>query len=269
MGTWESSAADEHRTRQDVVAVCRLMHEKNLIVATDGNVTARLGPDRVLATPSGMHKGLIKSEHLIVTDMQGRTLAGRGSPTSEMALHLAVYEARPDVRAVIHAHPPTATAFSIAGVPLDQCVIPEVVFTLGSIPTTEYATPTSAEGAAVVRRYIAKCDALILARHGTVTVGEDVLRAYYKLEKVEHSAQVTLTARQLGQVQVLPPEEVERLMGVREQFGLTGRVYPCQADGTCIVPGAGSESAETPSDEQALDRVADAVVKEIKRQAPE
>jgi L-fuculose-phosphate aldolase len=262
MTIWESSRADEQRVRQDVVAVCHLMHEKNLIVATDGNVTVRLGPDRVLATPSGMHKGLIKSEHLIITDMRGQKVAGRGSPTSEMALHLAVYELRPDVRSVIHAHPPLATAFSIAGVSLDQCVIPEVVFTLGSIPTTEYAMPASPEGAEVIRRYITKCDALILARHGTVTVGENVMRAYYKLEKVEHAAQVTLTARLLGQVQTLPPEEVQKLMGVREQLGLSGLVYPCRTDGTCVVPGA----SETTTNAPLLDRIAEQVVQEIKRQ---
>ena len=281
--SWSGSydAAALHRIRQDVVRVCHLMHEKDLIAATDGNVSVRLGPDRVLATPSGVHKGLISSEHLIITDMQGRKVAGRGKPTSEMALHLAVYEVRPDVRAVIHAHPPIATGFSIAGVPLDQCVIPEVVFTLGSIPTTEYAMPASPEGAAVIRRYITKCDALILERHGTVTVGEDVLHAYYKLEKLEHAAQVTLIARQLGQVQTLPPEEVEKLMKLREQFGLSGPVYPCRVDGTCIVPGQTARRAadlrsacgDPPyiegKDDAMLDRVADAVVAEVKRQRAE
>ena len=271
MGTWESSAASDHRARQQVVAVCRLMHQKNLIAATDGNVSVRLGPGRVLATPSGIHKGLIKPENLIVTDMQGRVLAGRGTPTSEMALHLAVYEVRPDVNAVIHAHPPVATAFSIAGIALDQCVIPEVVFTLGSIPTTEYATPTTPETADAVRRMVRKCDALLLDRHGTVTVGDDVMRAYYKLEKVEHAAHVTLTARQLGQVRTLPPEEVEKLMGIRERFGLSGQVYPCRTDGTCIVPGkkAGADPCACGCDEALLDRIAGEVVKKIKRHEAE
>jgi len=227
----EGSSAEESRARQDVLTVCRLMHEKNFIAATDGNVSVRLDDDRVLATPAGVHKGLMKAEDLIVTDRQGRTLEGRGSPTSEMPLHLAVYEVRPDVRAVIHAHPPVATAFSIAGVPLDQCVIPEVVFIFGSIPTTEYATPSTPEGAAVIRRYIPKCDALILARHGTVTVGEDVMQAYCKLETLEHAARITLAARQLGRVQTLPPEEVEKLVQARKRSGLPGRVYPCRADG--------------------------------------
>jgi L-fuculose-phosphate aldolase len=255
MAEWSNTAAGEHKTRQDVVRVCHLMHEKDLIAATDGNVSVRLGPDRVLATPS---------------DMQGRKLAGRGKPTSEMALHLAVYEVRPGVRAVIHAHPPIATAFSIAGVPLVQCVIPEVVFTLGSIPTTEYASPSSPEGAEVIRRYITKCDALILQRHGAVTVGEDVLHAYYKLEKLEHAAQVTLIARQLGQVQTLPPEEVEKLMKLREQFGLSGPVYPCRVDGTCIVPGQRAQAGdEKDKDDAMLDRVADAVVAEIRRRRAE
>jgi len=275
MGKWTGSTswtspADDHRARQDVVTVCHLMHQKNLIAATDGNVSVRLGPDRILSTPSGLHKGLIKPEHLIVTDMQGRTLAGRGQPTSEMPLHLAVYEVRADVRAVIHAHPPIATAFSIAGVPLDQCIIPEVVFTLGSIPTTEYATPSTPEGADVIRRYIGTCDALILSHHGAVTVAEDVLHAYYKLEKLEHAAQVTLAARQLGPVRTLSADEVQKLMALREQFGLKGQVYPCRTDGTCVVPastsetGAGAEAAPN-AEASVVDRVADAVVEELKR----
>ena len=231
METRDRPPVDEPRARDDVVTVCRLMHERGLIAASDGNVSVRLGRDRVLVTPSGVHKGLITSADLVVIDMQGRTLEGRGRPTSETPLHLAVYEVRPDVGAVVHAHPPIATAFSIAGVPLDACVIPEVVVTLGAIPTTEYATPSTPEGAAVIRRYIPKCDALILARHGTVTVGKDVLAAYYKLEKVEHAAQVVLAARQLGRVQTLSPKEVERLKGLREQFGLSGPVYPCRSDG--------------------------------------
>jgi L-fuculose-phosphate aldolase len=149
-----------------------------------------------------------------------------------MPLHLAVYETRPDVRAVIHAHPPIATAFSIAGVPLDECVIPEVVVSLGAIPTTEYASPSSPEGAEVIRRHIGECDALILARHGAVTVAEDVMRAYYKIEKLEYTAQVVLAARQLGRVQTLSPDEVKKLMALRERFGLTGKVAPCRQAGT-------------------------------------
>ena len=116
----------------------------------------------------------------------------------------------------------------IAGVPLDECVIPEVVVSLGAIPTTEYASPSSPEGAEVVRRTIHECDALILARHGAVTVGEDVMRAYYKLEKLEYAAQVVLAARQLGKVQTLPPDEVKKLMELRKRFGLTGKVSPCR-----------------------------------------
>lgn len=229
MANKEHAATDETGARRDVVTVCHLMHQKGLISATDGNVSVRLGPDRLLTTPSGVHKGLIEAEQLIVTDMQGRVVAGDGRPTSEMPLHLAVYETRADVRAVIHAHPPIATAFSIAGVPLDECVIPEVVVALGAILTTEYASPSSPEGAEVVRRTIHECDALILARHGTVTVGEDVMRAYYKLEKVEYAAQVVLAARQLGTVQTLPRDEVAKLMELRKRFGLAGKVAPCRA----------------------------------------
>ena len=214
----------ERQLRLDLVAVGRLLYEKNLIVAADGNVSIRLPRGRLLSTPSGANKGLLRPSALIITDLHGKKISGPGKPTSELRLHLAIYEERPDVGAVVHAHPPVATAFTVAGVSLADCVIPEVVFTLGSIPTSEYATPASAQGPVVIKKLIHNYDAVILDRHGAVTCGPDVWDAFKKMEKVEHAALVNWYARQLGAVKTLPPAEVEKLMAIHDEMGLPGRM---------------------------------------------
>jgi L-fuculose-phosphate aldolase len=176
-------------------------------------------------------------------------------------MHLEVYGQRPDVGAVIHAHPPLATAFTVAGISLAQCVIPEVVLTMGTIPTTEYATPSTEAGREAVRELIRKHDALVLDRHGALTVGPDLISAYRKLEKVEHCAQVTLAARQLGNVRTLPPEEVRRLEAMRAELGLGKSVQACSNCGTC-----GKGITEEPVSVPEVDeRVVDAVVEEVLR----
>jgi len=225
-------ARSESELRGDIIQVCRLMHQNKLVAATDGNVSVRLPDGRLLFTPSGVSKGIVREDQLSVTDMRGRSIAG-GEPSSEIRMHLAVYEERPDVRAVVHAHPPIATAFTVAGVSLAPCVLPEVVFHLGTIPTSAYATPASEQGPGVVRELIRGCDAILLDRHGTLTVAEDVFKAYFKLEKVENYAQVMLLARQLGRVRLLPRAEVDRLMETRRQLGITGKVTMCRGCSAC------------------------------------
>jgi len=211
----------EAALREEVVRVCRLMWENGLVSASDGNVSVRLGKDRLLTTPSGVSKGFLAACDAVLIDMEGQPVgpaAGRGKPpkpSSEILLHLEVYRQRPDVEAVVHAHPPLAIAFTIAGVALTQCVLPEVIVNLGSIPTTAYATPSSPEGPMVIRELIRSHDALIVDRHGSVTVGKSLFDAYMKLEKIEHLAQVTLAARQLGRVAELPPAEVRKLVASR------------------------------------------------------
>ena len=222
---------DEHR--QDMVRICRLMYQNKFVAATDGNVSIKIADDRLLFTPSGVSKALVAEDQLIVTDMAGTKVSGKGEASSEIRMHLAVYQERPDVAAVVHAHPPIATAFTVAGVSLAPCVLPEVVFHLGTIPTSAYATPASPQGPEVVRELVRGCDAILLDRHGTLTVGEDVFKAYFKLEKVENYAQVMLIARQLGTVRTLPKDEVDRLMETRRQLGISGRVTMCRGCRIC------------------------------------
>ncbi len=209
----------ERQLRLDMVAVCQVLYDKNLTIATDGNVSIRLPRGRILATPSGVSKGFIKPTDLIITDLKGKKISGGpGKPTSELRLHLAVYEERPDVFAVIHAHPPVATALTIAGFPLADGVIPEVIATLGSIPTSDYATPASEQGPLVIKKLIHDHNAVILDRHGAVTCGNDVWDALRRMEKVEHAALINFYARQLGKVKTLPVAEVRKLMDRHNEF---------------------------------------------------
>ncbi len=211
----------EQKLRQRLARICRMLHQKNLIAAMDGNISVKFG-DGLLTTPSGVNKGFLEEDQLILVDWSGRVVQGDGQPTSELAMHLAVYRLRPEVEAVVHAHPPLATAFSIAGISLEDFVLPEVVMTLGVIPTASYATPTTEEVPAAIADLIRNHDALILERHGAITVGQDLMEAYNKMEKLEHCALIIFASLQLGKVQCLPPREVEKLMRLK----LIKRIQP-------------------------------------------
>jgi len=259
----------EGALREEVVRVCRLMWEKGFVSASDGNVSVRLGKDRLLTTPSGVSKGFLAPPDVVLIDMAGNPAkseaggAKQCKPSSEILLHLEVYHQRPDVEAVVHAHPPLAIAFTIAGISLTQCVLPEVVVNLGCVPTTGYATPSSPEGPQAIRELIRNHDALIIDRHGSVTVGKTLFDAYMKLEKVEHLAHVTLAARQLGRVSELPQEEVRKLVASRRTaLGLPAEYQGpgCVNCGACgrLAQGSSTRNAGI-SEEELVRRVTTAV----------
>jgi L-fuculose-phosphate aldolase len=208
---------DEEQLRQEMVRVCQMLHRKNYLAATDGNVSVRLG-DRLLITPSGINKGLMEAEQVITVDLKGRVLRGEGRPSSEIRMHLLAYELRPDVRAVVHAHLPYATACTLAGISLLEPILPEVVITLGGIPTAPYATPGTAEVPEAIRDFLREFDAILLSRHGAMTVGREVMDAYNKMEKLEHTARVVLAARLQGQLPPLPAAEVEKLRRLGKEY---------------------------------------------------
>lgn len=237
--------------RKAMCEVGRRLYARNLVAATDGNLSVRLGGDRYLCTPSGVSKGFMKPNDLIVAAADGTKLSGEGKVTSEFFTHLAAYEERDDINAVVHAHPPKAIGFTLAGVSLAECVLPEVVYAIGGIPTTEYATPASKEGAQVIRDYIGECDALMLDRHGALTVGIDILDAYYKMEKIEHAVESLLTAHLLGNVEMLSPAQVRKLYDVGEGYGIQGRRFKCTTCG-CTLNGGESAALEEPELDQAV-----------------
>lgn len=248
----------EFIVRKEMVEIGRRMYEKDLVAASDGNLSVRLDPDTILITPTGSCLGFLKPSDMVIIDMEGKARSKGLKPTSEYRLHIEVYRQRMDVAAVVHGHPPICTAFSVAGEQLNLCVLPEVVFTLGAIPTIPYGTPTTDEPPRVIREYIGHCDAMILDRHGTLTVAEDLTKAYYKLEKIEHTAKVILTARMLGNVQVLDQNQVDRLMQVRSEAGLRGKIIHC-------VYAASSPGNQSSQDEDKLVKtITDEVLKTIR-----
>ncbi|MBM3328042.1 MAG: class II aldolase/adducin family protein [Calditrichaeota bacterium] len=207
----------ESSARREVIAVGKRMYEKNFVVATDGNLSVRLGRGRFLVTRSGICKGDLTDRDLVICDEFGNTIRG-GRVSSEVLLHLAAYRLRPDVLAAIHAHPPYAVAFTLAGESLADALLPEVVMSLGSIPTTLFAAPASPEGADVIKEAIGKHDAVILDRHGSLTVGTTLWEAYHKLERLEFAARVTHSARLLGPVRPLSPQEMAQVQSSLERY---------------------------------------------------
>ena len=216
----------ESELRALICEVGRRMYAKNLVSATDGNISVALGEGRYLISPSGVSKGFMQPREIIIADGAGQKVAGEGKVSSEFFTHLAAYEERPEIRAVVHAHPPKAVGCTLAGFSLTDYLLPEVVFAVGGIPVTAYATPGTVEGAGVIRELIRECDAVLLDRHGAVTVGLDLLDAYYKMEKVEHAAESILTAQALGSPKTLSDAQFERILEARKAYGATGKVYP-------------------------------------------
>ena len=220
----------EEQLRADIVEVGRRLHSRAYVASNDGNISVRLSDDRLLTTPKGVSKGFMTPDMIVTTDLQGRKVAGDRDPSSELLMHLAVYQNRPEVMAVVHAHPPAATGFAVAGIPLDRAVLAEVVTTLGSIPIAEYGTPSTPELADAVRKYIRAHDGLLLANHGALTIADELFAAYYKMETIEHFARISLVARLLGGERMLSREEVNRLQDLRGMYGIASPAPIC-ADG--------------------------------------
>jgi L-fuculose-phosphate aldolase len=213
----------EREHRDGIVHVGRLVFEKGWVAANDGNITIRLDEERILATPTGMCKGMLQPDDLIVLDRQGRKISGRRERTTEINMHLTIFDLRPDVRAIVHAHPPVATGFATAGRSLDLALLPEVVISFGCIPLASYGLPGTPEITEPMLPLIPKHNALLMANHGAVCYGEDVFEAYFRMETVEHSARIQLVAELLGGPNVLPRAEVNKLLESRGRYGVKAR----------------------------------------------
>ncbi len=213
----------EREYREDMVRVCRLIYEKGWAAMNDGNVSIRLDEDRILCTPTAVSKGMVTADDLIACDLAGNKIDGQRDRTSEIAMHLTIYSMRPDVRAVVHAHPPVATGFATAGRALDKALLPEVVIQLGAVPLAAYGlpgTPALSEG---MVPFIPHYDAVLLENHGCTSYGRDVWEAFFRMEMVEHFARITFVAEMLGGARPLPREEVEKLFAARARYNVTSR----------------------------------------------
>jgi L-fuculose-phosphate aldolase len=218
----------EQQLRADIVEVGRRLYARGYTASNDGNISVRLDAGRLLMTPKSVCKGFMTPEMMCITDLEGKKLAGERDPSSEMQMHLEVYRQRPDANAVVHAHPPTATGFAVAGIPLDRAVLAEVVTTLGSVPIAEYATPSTRELPEAVRKYVKAHDGMLLANHGALALGADLFGAYYKMETIEHFAKISLVARLLGGERLLSRQEVDRLQELRGMYGIASPAPICE-----------------------------------------
>ncbi len=230
----------EFESRRDIVEIGRRLWQRGYVASNDGNISVRLDADRILVTPSGLSKGFLAPTDLVVVSPDGRKLSGEREATSELPLHLSVYSRRRDVGGIVHAHPPVATGYAVARVPLAQCILPEVVLTLGSVPTADYATPSTSAVAESIARYVDDYSAILLANHGALALGRTLDEAYFRMETIEHFATIALTARQLGGASPLTPAEIEDLAAIREKLGVRVPEDSCLSCGAC----AGSDSCD-------------------------
>lgn len=208
--------------KEQICEVGRRMYQRSMVAANDGNISVRISEHEILCTPTGVSKGFMTPEFICTMDENGKVLEANGDfrPSSEMKMHLKVYERRPDVRAVVHAHPIFATTFAVAGIPLDQVIMPEAVVNLGAVPIAPYATPSTQEVPASIEPFLADHQAILLANHGALTWGRDLMSAYFKLESLEFYAELLYRTRQIGGARELNEEQMEKLYEVKKKLGL-------------------------------------------------
>ncbi len=211
--------------RREIVAVCRRLYEQGLIAGPDGNVSVRLAPDRILVTPAGMSKVDVREHDLVELDLDGKRIRGARRASSEVAMHLRAYRRRPDVGAVVHAHPPVATGFAVAGESFASCILPEMIFQVGWVPLIPYATPGTEDLADRFDPYLEHHDAFLMANHGATTLGATLVSAHQRMESLEHTARILLTARLLGRVNTLGAADVDAVVAARRR-STPGDVYP-------------------------------------------
>lgn len=205
-----------YTARKEIVAIGQRLAGAGFIAGCDGNISVRLDDNRILITPAGMSKGRLTVDNLVVVDMGGQRLQGDQEASSELAMHLAVYRTRSDIGACVHAHPPCATAFAVAGIELLPDILPEIVVTVGEIPLIDYAPPGTRAVPESLSPFLSDRNAFLLRNHGLLTIGETIETAYNRHESVEHFAKILHLARSLGSVNRIPTEDFRRLMSIRE-----------------------------------------------------
>ncbi|MBD5461464.1 MAG: class II aldolase/adducin family protein [Lachnospiraceae bacterium] len=217
--------ANEQEIRQEMCEIGRRVYERGMVAANDGNFSVKLNNNEFLCTPTGVSKGFMTPEHICRIDAEGRLLEANGDfkPSSEMKMHLRVYKERPDVQAVVHAHPPYATTFAAAGIPLEKPVLSEAILTLGKVPVARYGTPSTREVPDAVAEYLPYYDAMLLANHGALTYGDSLMNAYHKMESVEFYARILYQTHMLGGARELSSEQVGDIYEIRRKSGMTGK----------------------------------------------
>ncbi len=209
--------------KQEICEVGHRLYAKGFVAANDGNISVKVGENEFYCTPTGVSKGSLTPDMIIKIDAEGNKIEGALNPSSEIKMHLRVYRERPDVNAVVHAHPPVATAFTVAGIPLDRYILPEAVLTIGDIPTCAYGTPSTMEIPDSLMPYIQEHDAFMLKNHGALTIGNTLTRAMFTMEEVEFNANIMKMAMELGKIEEIPADQMIKLMDLRVKMGFPGK----------------------------------------------
>src|SRR3954468_9745732 len=210
----------EWKLKEQMCDIGRRIWMKGFCAGNEGNHSYRIGENRILCTPTGISKGNLKPDDICTVDLEGKQVSGKLKRTSEILLHLAIYKARPDVRAVVHSPPPHATAFAIAGVDLPTCIHPEAEVFLGAVKTAKYVTPGDTRLGESLLPYVKDTNTILLQNHGTVTYDVDLENAYYKLEIVDAYSRILLLAKSIGQIRPLDSNEMKELLDLKQRFGL-------------------------------------------------
>src|SRR5215470_5368487 len=219
-GIYERQMVDEQKVKEQIVEIATRCYNRGLLVAGDGNISVRVAPNRIIATPSGVSKGWMTPEMMVVVDIEGNPLEPSDlRVSSEWPMHQVIYQARQDINAVVHAHPPHATGFAVAGLSLSKAILSEVVLTLGCVPLADYGTPSTRELTDAIEPYLEFHDALLMANHGAVAYANTLEQAFNKLETLEHTCKISFIARSLGNENTIPDRAVEQLFEIRERNG--------------------------------------------------
>lgn len=216
---------NEMEIKQHICEIGKRIYNRNMVAANDGNISVKLNDNEFLCTPTGVSKGFMTPEYICKVDAKGNVIhANKGfKPSCEIQMHMRIYEKRPDVGAVVHAHPSFATAFAIAGIPLTQPIMPEAVISLGCVPIVEYGTPSTMEIPDNLEKYLPYYDAVLLENHGAVSWSTDLLAAYHKMESLEFYAELLYKSRMLGGPKEFDTDNIKKLYEVRQKFGMPGK----------------------------------------------
>ena len=212
-----------YEIKKEICEVGHKLYNHGFVAANDGNISVKVSENEYYCTPTGVSKGDLTPDMIIKVDKNGNKLEGKLNPSSEIKMHMRVYQERPDVNAVVHAHPPIATAFTVAGIDLDQYILPEAILTIGEVPTCAYGTPSTMEIPDSLEPYIQNHDAFLLQNHGALTVGCNLMKALFVMEEVEFNAQICKHAMELGAVHEIPNNQLQKLMDLRKKMNLPGR----------------------------------------------
>ena len=260
---------NELELKKQIIEIGKRIWTRGYVASNDGNITVKLNDEELLTTPHGVSKGFMDLEMITKVDLQGNVIKGnpKYTPSSEIKMHLEVYKERPDIKSVVHTHPPYATSFAVAGIPLNKGVLPEAILVIGAVPTAKYGLPSTMEVPDSIREFIKTSDVVLLANHGALTLGIDLLDAYHKTETLEHTASIVWKAMQLGNVNVLSEYERDRLMGLRDKYNLQGRVALCDStpmDCSKYSGGGNAQPGSTKFDEQMITEIAEKIMAKIR-----